>query len=331
VTPTRSRSGLLLLLLLLLAAACADGASPASGPSATGASPSGASPTGASPGSSPAATFPVTFTDDDGVSVTIDSPPERIVTFAPSATEIVFALGLGDRLVGVSGPFDDHPAEAADIQEIGGAGDFGVDPNVEQVVALEPDLFLTIKGGDQWKDRLRELGVPVVTLDATDLDDLLLDIEAAGRITGATEEAAALVEELRADADEVEAAVGDVQPVSCFYETFYPPLFTVGPGTFIYDLLERAGCDPVTASADQQYPEWSVEDLVARDPEVYLVSSESGASPRAVARRAGFQAIGAVADGRVVPVDADLVERPGPRILLGLRLLAEALHPDAFA
>jgi iron complex transport system substrate-binding protein len=275
--------------------------------------------------------FPLTITDDDGVEVTIDAEPERIVTFAPSATEIVFALGLGDRLVGVSGPFDDYPAEAAEIDEIGGAGDFGVDPNIEAVVALEPDLFLTIKGGDQWKERLRDLGVPVVTLDATDLDDLLNDIEVAGHITGADDAAAALVDDLEAQAGEVEAALEGVEPVTCFYETFYPPLYTVGPGTFIYDLLERAGCDPVTASSDFQYPEWSVEDLVAQGPDVYLVSSESGASPRAVARRAGFDAIDAVAAGRVVAIESDLAERPGPRIVQGLRLIAEALHPEAFA
>jgi iron complex transport system substrate-binding protein len=296
-------------------------------------SPAASSPS-APPAGSPspeAAAFPVTITDDDGVSVTIDTEPERIVTFAPSATEIVFALGLGDRLVGVSGPFDDHPAEATEIQEIGGAGDFGVDPNIEQVVALEPDLFLTIKGGDQWKERLRDLGVPVVTLDATDLDDLVADIEAVGRVTGATDAADALAADLQAEADEIEAALTSVEPVTCFYETFYPPLYTVGPGTFIYDLLERAGCDPVTASATGQYPEWSVEDLVEEGPEVYLVSSESGASARAVARRAGFEAVEAVAAGRVFPIDSDLAERPGPRIVQGLRLLAEALHPEAFA
>jgi iron complex transport system substrate-binding protein len=296
----------------------------------------GAADSTSSDGSSPDATgsssaaFPITITDDDGVEVTIASEPRRIVTFAPSATEIVFALGVGDRLVGVSGPFDDFPAEATEIEQVGGAGDFGVDPNIEELVSLQPDLFLTIKGGDQWKDRLRDLGVPVVTLDATDLDDLLADIEVAGRITGATEEADALVAEMQAEADAIETALAGVEPVSCFYETFYPPLYTVGPGTFIYDLLERAGCDPVTASADQQYPAWSVEDLVDRSPEVYLVSSESGASPRAVARRPGFEAIDAVARGRVAPIDSDLAERPGPRILQGLRLIAEALHPDVF-
>jgi len=331
VRPTRTSIGFLLSVVLVLAAACGDAGSASSdgatAPTGTGGDSTATGPTGST---ATDASFPVTITDDDGVAVTIDSEPERIVTFAPSATEIVFALGLGDRLVGVSGPFDDYPAEATRIDQVGGAGDFGVDPNVEQVVALEPDLFLTIKGGDQWKGRLRELGVPVVTLDATDLDDLLGDIEVAGLITGATGPAGALVADLRAQADEVETALSGAEPVRCFYETFYPPLYTVGPGTFIYDLLERAGCDPVTSSSDQQYPEWSVEDLVDQSPDVYLVSSESGATPNAVARRAGFDAIAAVEAGRVVPIASDLAERPGPRIVLGLRLIAEALHPEAF-
>jgi iron complex transport system substrate-binding protein len=305
VRPIRSTLVLSLFALSLLVAACGDDPTvtpTVSGPATTG----------------PSTSFPVTITDDDGESVTIDAPPQRIVTFAPSMTEIVFALGLGDKLVGVSGAFDDYPPEAADIEEVGGAGDFGVDPNIEQVVGLEPDLFLTIKGGDQWKRRLRDLDVPVVTLDATN------------HITGAEDAATATVDDLQAQADEVESAIAGTPRVTCFYETFYPPLYTVGPDTFIYDLLERAGCDPVTSSAGQQYPQWSVEDLVDQSPDVYLVSSESGAGPKAVAKRPGFEAISAVAAGRVVAIDSSLAERPGPRIVEGLRLIAEALHPEAF-
>lgn len=318
--PIRTTLLLPLLALSLMAGACGDGTEPAAA----------AGPTSASGSTDTTGSFPVTITDDDGVPVTIEAEPQRIVTFAPSMTEIVFALGLGDRLVGVSGPYDDYPAAATRITQVGGAGDFGVDPNIEQVVGLEPDLFLTIEGGDQWKHRLRDLDVPVVTLDASNLDDLLDDIEVVGRITGAGDAAAAVVEDLRSQVDEVDAALAGTEAVSCFYETFYPPLFTVGPGTFIYDLLERAGCDPVTSSADQQYPQWSMENLVAQSPDVYLVSSESGSGPRAVAARAGFDAIAAVADGRVFPIDASLAERPGPRIVLGLRQIAQALHPEAF-
>ena len=321
--PTRSRffpslPTLAVALVVVLAGCARAGAPAASGPSGPTASTTGP-------------TFPVTVTDDDGVTVTIDAPPSRIVTFAPSATEIVYALGIGDRLVGVSGPFDDHPPAARRVEEIGGAGEFGVDPNLEKVVSLQPDLFLTIAGGDRWKERLRDLGVPVFTIDSTDLDDVAHDVETVGRLTGATDAAAEVASELLSQADQVEQRVAGEPAVSCFFEVFYPPLLTVGPDTFIGDLLDRAGCDSVSDHAKTDYPTWSVDDLVREDPRVYLVSSESGVTARAVAERPGFGAVGAVAGGRVVLIDSDLVSRPGPRIAAGLRLLAEALHPEAFA
>jgi len=256
--------------------------------------------------------------------VTIPAEPQRIVTFAPSMTEIVFALGLGDRLVGVAGPYDDYPAEAQQVEQVGGAGDFGVDPNVESVVALEPDLLLTISGGDTWKAELRDLGVPIVTLNASDLADLLDDITTVGTVTGATDEANALADDMAERADAVAAQA--TERITCFLEVYYPPLTTIGPNTFVYDLLERAGCDPVTADASSDYPEWSVEVLVADGPQVYLATPESAKSPMAVAERPGFEAIPAVADGNVVLVDGDLVTRPGPRVVDGLEQLATALH-----
>ena len=281
---------------------------------------------------SPANTaFPITLTDDDGVEVTLEREPRRIVTFAPSITEIVFALGVGHRLVGVSGEFDDHPPEAADIEHVGGAGEFGVDPNVEKVVSLEPDLFLTIKGGDQWKERLRELGIPVITVDAVDLEDLLDDIRTVGRLLGAAahRRSVGLTEQMEAEADEITTTAQQRPPVTCFFEVFYgPPLTTVGPGTFLSELLSRAGCESVSDQARTPYPNWSVDRLVEADPDVYLVSSESGVSPDAVGGRPGFGAVTAVAEGRVILIDSDLVSRAGPRVVEGLRLLAEALHPE---
>ena len=243
-------------------------------------------------------------------------------------TETLFALGVGDRIVGVSGDYDDHPPAALDIPRIGGAGEFGVDPNLEAVVALEPDLFVTIAGGDAWKSRLRELGITVLTLDAVDLDDLLADIGVLGGAVGAAEAAAELIGGMRAEIDRIADEVAGRDRVTCFYEVFYPPLIAAGPGTFIDDLLRRAGCDSVTADATGAYPEWSVEDLVASSPEVYLVSSESAADAAAVTSRAGFDAVAAVAAGRIAILDPDLVSRPGPRILEGLMAIVRALHPD---
>jgi cobalamin transport system substrate-binding protein len=283
-----------------------------------------------SPGTSPRAGFPVTLGDDDGVSVTLAAAPRRIVTFAPSNTEIVFALGLGPRLVGVSGKFDDYPPEAGKIEQVGGSGEFGVDPNLEKLVSLHPDLMLAISGGDEWKKRVRDLGIAVFTINATDLDDLLHDIRTVGELTGVPGRAAALTARMAARAAEVQAAVSRESSISCFFEAYYPPLTSVGPRTFIADLLNRAGCDSVSGKAKSDYPEWSVDDLVRDGPQVYLVASESGTSPAAVAERPGFRAIAAVAGGRVYLIDSDLVSRPGPRVVEGLAALANTLHPGVF-
>jgi iron complex transport system substrate-binding protein len=311
-----ARRGLLpaLVALAFVLAACSGSGSP------EGRTPT---PTGAS--------FPIALTDDDGVQVSIKAEPLRIVTFAPSNTEIVFGLGLGDRLVGVSGDYDNYPPEAKGIEHIGGAGEFGVDPNIEKVVALHPDLMLAISGGDQWKQRLRDLAIPVFTINATDFGDLLHDIGTIGKITGANDRAAQLVESMRTKAAAVTSAVATEPRTSCFFEAYYPPLTTVGPNTFLYDLLVRAGCDPVSKAAKSDYPQWSVDQLVRQSPQVYLVSSESGVSVKSVGKRPGFGSLKAVKDGRVTLVNSDLITRPGPRVVQGLELLAGLLHPGQAA
>jgi iron complex transport system permease protein len=235
------------------------------------------------------------------------------VTFAPSATEVLFALGLGGEVVGVSGKFDDYPKAARSITEVGGAGEFGVDPNIEKVVSLNPDLVLTIEGGDQWKVQLRHLGIPVFTTNSTDLDDVMHDIQTVGEVTDTVPRAEALTSNMAEQAQAIDTAVSSEPDASCFFEVAFNPLYTVGPGSFIYDLLQRAGCDPVTSKAKTAYPTWSVEDLVRDDPSVYLVSSESGGSVADVEQRPGYDALSAVRNHRVYLVNSDLVSRAGPR------------------
>jgi iron complex transport system substrate-binding protein len=264
--------------------------------------------------------FPLTITDDEGAEVTLESPPQRIVTFAPSHTEILFALGLGQRVVGVSGPFDDFPPQAEGIEGVAGTG--GVEPNVEKVVSLEPDLLLTGFIGGEWKERLRDLGVPVFTTLAASLPDTLEDIETIGRLTGTLRRAQALTGGMRTRAQSVAARIDEGTMVSCFLDL--SDLFTVGPGSLEFDLLELAGCDPITASSGEPYTQWSLEQLVEDDPDVYLVGE--GIKIQQVIDRPGIRDLTAVQEGRVFEVDSDLISRPGPRVVDGLEHLAEVLH-----
>ncbi len=276
------------------------------------------------PGGSPATPDEsVTLTDDEGVRTTLQSPPERIVTFAPSHTEIVFALGLGERLVGVSGPYDDFPPEAEDIEAVAGAA--SVEPNAEKVVSLEADVVITGFIGGEWKDRLRELGVPVFTTLPESLDDTLDDIETIGELLGAEDRARELTAGMAREAEAIEDRLAEAPPVSCFLDL--GDLFTVGPGSLEFDLLERAGCEPITASAGDPYPQWSLEQLVADDPDVYLISE--GVPVESVVEQEGVRDLTAVREGRVHEVNADLISRPGPRVVAGLDALASALLAGA--
>jgi iron complex transport system substrate-binding protein len=271
--------------------------------------------------------FPVTVKDDDGATVIIRSAPQRIITFAPSDTEIVYALGLGGRLVGVSGSFDNYPPQAAGLPHV---SDASFQPNTEKVVSLKPDLFLMGFAGYQRADqRLRALGIPVIATVANDFDDLLRDIATIGRATGATGEAAGLVSTMRARAAAFQAKVTAEPRVSCFFDDglYSGAVSTVGPGSFIYDLLQRAGCDPVTSGAKSAYPQWSMEQLVKDDPHVYLIASEAGVSLKDIEKRPGFSELTAAKEGRVYVIDSDILSRPGPRVVQGLEALVRALHP----
>ncbi|MDP8956459.1 MAG: ABC transporter substrate-binding protein [Actinomycetota bacterium] len=271
--------------------------------------------------------FPVTLTDDEGTSVTVRRPPQRIVTFGQSDTEIVFALGAGNRLVGVCCEFDNFPPAATKLPHVAGAAQ---KPNPEKVISLRPDLMLNaFPGADTWSKALRDAGIPVFTTLAKDFDDAVRDIQTIGRLLGTPHAAAALGQRMRREAAAIEARAEAAGSVSCFLDL--GGLYTVAPGDFIYDLLERAGCDPVTSTAKTPFPQWSKEQLVKDDPEIFLFMSDSGTTIASLRKDAALSKLSAVRTNRVFSVNGDLVSRPGPRLAQGLQALARALHPDAFA
>lgn len=272
----------------------------------------------------PAAEYPVTVTDDASRTVTIKARPQRIVSLAPANTEILFALGAGDRVVGVT-TYDDYPPEVAGIEKV---GDFA-GPNLEAVAAAEPDVvFVTTGVQADVIGKLEQLGATVVAIDPPTLEALYEDIEEIAAIVGEREAGSRLVERMRAEAEAVRAAVSGREPVTAFVEIGAEPLFTAGSGTLISELITLAGGTNVVAQ--EGYVPFSVEELVKADPAVYLATKSSGTDAATIAKRPGYKGLSAVKNGRVVILDDNLVSRPGPRIVQGLKSIAEGLHPDAF-
>jgi len=268
--------------------------------------------------------FPITLEDDAGREVVIESEPRRIVSLAPSNTEIVYALGLIDRLVGVT-TFCDYPSEVA---EIGRVGDF-IQPNIEAITAASPDLILATTGVQaDVIEQLEGTGAAVLAVDPKSLEDLFGSIRVVGQATAKPDVAEEVVAGMQAELEEISAAVADRERVRVFIEIAQNPLFTAGSGTLINDLINAAGGENVVTQAG--YVGYSPEQLVTDDPTVYLATKGSMSDPADLERRPGFSGLSAVKNDRVYILEDNLVSRPGPRVIQGVRMIAENLHPAAF-
>jgi len=271
--------------------------------------------------------FPVTVVDDEGTAVTIEERPQRIISLSPANTEIVFALGAGDRLVGGT-DFDDYPPEAAALTDV--ATFTGV--VMEQVVELDPDLVLAAGNSFTPPDdieRMRGLGYPVVVLYAPDVPTVLAGIELIGTAIGAGDEAVELSADMSRQLDVIAAAAAVMGGTP---RTFYqigsePEIYAPAPDSFVADMVALAGGLPVTTS-DAAVFSIPLEELVVADPEVIVVGDANyGVCPADVMARPGWAGITAVVNGDVRPVDDIPVTRPGPRLPQGLASLARAIHP----
>lgn len=266
----------------------------------------------------------------------VDGPPSRIVSMAPALTETVFALGLGDRLVGVT-RYCDYPEAATRLPEVGGY----LDPDWEALVALEPDLVLLMQDHREIRRRLEELGLATLLVDQGDVEGILASFVAIGEACGAAGRGRELAGRVRARLDEVAAATASrPRPralVVVERELAGGPVRTVwvaGPGTFYDDLLGLAGAvNAWRGPAAALYPEVSREGLIALDPDVILdlvtELERRGLEPAQV--RADWQGLGelrAVRAGRVHVLDAGFMVIPGPRIADAVAAIAAAVHPD---
>jgi len=279
-------------------------------------------------------TYPILIYDDFGTLVKIEKEPKRIVSMAPSSTEILYALGLSDRVVGVT-RYCNYPSEVEEAKKGGRVEVVGgfVDISIEAVLSLEPDLVvaattLQLKA----VKALRDKGLTVIHLNPKNLDQVLGNVLLLGTATGSRESAKLLVDQLKSRIDKVISRVKDSPYKPRVYHEAWPdPLISVGPGSFIHDLIVMAGGVNIFADATTPYPIVSPEAVITRNPEVIILPEKHGETKytkEEIKSRPGWSAIDAVKNDRIYIINPDIISRPGPRLVDALELIAKWLHPE---
>ena len=267
-------------------------------------------------------------TDQTGRPVTLRAAPRRIVSLVPSVTELIFAIGAQDLLVGVT-DFCDYPPAARKKPSVGGM----LSPSLETLVSLKPDLVIATTAGNREETftQLQQLHVPVYLVNPEGLADVLDLIRRLGGLTHHEEPAARLAASLQARVDAVVERVKPLPRPRVLYVLWPDPLIVPGRGALVSELLRLAGGDSVTADLAEPYPRFSLEAAVARSPEVIILASHgSGQGRMAREKWERFRSLPAVKAGRLYMADGNLLHRYGPRMVDGLEGLARLIHPEAF-
>ncbi|MBI4495587.1 MAG: cobalamin-binding protein [Deltaproteobacteria bacterium] len=276
----------------------------------------------------PALCLAAWFTDEAGRTVELKGPPGRIVSLAPSVTEILFALGLEDRVIGVT-TYCNFPPEALAKEKVGGY----LNPSLERVASLRPDLvFGTADGASpEFVRKLKELGTPFYLTNPAGVAGVLRTIRHIGEVTDTLSAATGVEDSIRKGIQNVMGKVEGKRRPRVLHVLAHDPLITSGRGTLVDDLIRLAGGLNVAGNSAAKYPRYGLEEVVLRDPEV-LILSPMGPNESHGAQKAWWverMEISATRHSRIFFVDGDLILRPSPRIALGLTALARALHPEA--
>lgn len=268
----------------------------------------------------------VQATDDAGQVVRLERPAARIVSLIPSATDLLVAMGARGQLAGRT-DFDTDPALAS-LPSVGG----GLDPSLEALAALRPDLVISFEtqGHAGLRARLRDLGIPVYGLAAQDTADVFRALANLGALAGRRAQADSVAASVRGELEDVRRSVAGRPAPSVVYVAWVEPPMIAGPSTFLSELVRVAGGRPVFDDTKQEWPQVSVEEIVSRKPQVIVIPAGAGAEFSAAALRAapGWRELAAQPGTRVAEVPVAVVNRPGPRLGEAARALRDALHPE---
>lgn len=269
--------------------------------------------------------FPLTVTDFLEKEITIEQEPKRIVSLAPSVTELIFALGAGDKVVGVT-EYDTYPEEVKDIAKVGGFEG----PNIELITAQKPDLvFASNLSGKEEMETIEKMGIPVVMIEARSIDDIYKSIEIIGKITDTEEKGKEIIEEMKNRIQEISDKVKDKPKVKVYNLVDINGNWTGGKGTFIHEIINLAGGTNIAEDLEG-WVQYSIEELVRKNPDVIVMPSYAG-DVDSIKNMEGFKDTNAVKNDNIYVVsNDDLISRATNRIVLGLEEIAKFLHPEVF-
>jgi iron complex transport system substrate-binding protein len=273
--------------------------------------------------------FGADFVDEVGRKISLEEIPRRIVSVAPNVTEILFALGLANRVVGVTS-YCEFPPAAQKKEKIGGY----INPSLEKIVALRPDLVIGTAEGDLkiFVDRLAALGVRVYIINPQDVSGVIDAIRHIGDVTFAASSAGKMAGRMQVQIEAIRKKIQGRPRPRVLHVLSVDPLISAGRGTFVNDLIRLAGGQNIAAKATARYPRFSMEEIIRQDPQVIILSSMRSHDPLAAERKwwHRWENISAVRFDRIYVLDADLIHRPSPRIVQGLEKMARVIHPEAF-
>jgi len=265
--------------------------------------------------------------DEAGRRVILPPRIDRIVSLAPNLTEIVYAVGAGDRLVGDT-DYCDFPAEARNVTKIGDT----MHPSIERIIALKPQIVLvsTASQLENFTRQLNEQKIAVYVTNPRSLEEIFRSIETLGDLFGQHNEAMRLAGDLRRRTQAVEQALARSKPVKVFYQVSGEPLYTIGRDAYLTDLVKRVGGTSVTADVPTAFPRFSDEAALASRPEAIILPAGGSMGTANSTVAAALKNSPAVLNSRVYRINDDHLSRPGPRLVDGLEEMARALHPEAF-
>lgn len=278
-----------------------------------------------------AADFPITVRDDLGIEVTLEKEPERIISLAPSITEMLFSIGLEDKIIAVT-DYANYPEAAKKKDSVGTI----TEPSIEKIVSLKPDLVIAAMiNKKETLKKLRSLDIKVAGFAPNSIDETLYTMKKVGKLTGNDKEAREIVTDLYLKLakiiDAVDKILEDKDRPKVFYEIWSNPLYTAGKNTFIDDIIKTAGGINIGEKARGAWPQYSLEMLLIENPDVYISSPHSAphqVTPEKIKERKNYDKIKAIKNNSVYVVNQDLVSRPSPRLIEGLKEFVKAIFPE---